>query len=70
VAEAITGSMDMDLVLEVASGLGALPSRTVTVEIEPAITAPSTTLSREVDGALDELVAAVRDEIQRLSSPA
>jgi hypothetical protein len=65
VADAVTGYIDLDLVLEVAHGLGALPPRMVTIEVEPATVAPSTTLSVEAQEALVEALRLVRIEVAR-----
>ena len=35
VGDAVTGYIGIDLIVEVAAGLGALPGRTVTIEVEP-----------------------------------
>jgi hydrogenase maturation protease len=63
VADAVTGHIDLDLVLEVAHGLGALPERVVAVEIEPASTEPSEQLSPEVEAALPKALELVRAEL-------
>ena len=63
VADAITGYIDLDLVLEVAQALGALPARTVAIEVEPASTAPSERLSPSAEAGLEEVVALVRREV-------
>ena len=65
VANAVTGYVDIDLVLEVASALGPLPSRTVTVEVEPACIEASETLSDEATTALDQAVGLVWAEVRR-----
>lgn len=65
VADAVTGYIDLDLVLEVAHGLGALPSRTVTIEVEPATIEPSTSLSLEAQGGLVEALRLARAEVAR-----
>lgn len=59
--DAITGYVTIDLVVEVAHGLGALPSRTVAIEVEPVETSSGEQLSTEVAatvGAVGELVRA------------
>jgi hydrogenase maturation protease len=63
IADAVTGYIDLDLVLEVAHGLGALPRRTVTIEVEPESTVPSEHLSPSAEAALAEVVALVRREL-------
>jgi hypothetical protein len=64
VADAVTGYIDIDLVLDVAHGLGALPPRVVTVEVEPARTEPSERLSPQADVALARALELVRDEVR------
>ena len=63
VADAVTGYIDPDLVLDVAQGLGALP-RTVMIDVEPATTAPSTELSAPATVALEKALELVRDELR------
>jgi hydrogenase maturation protease len=65
VADAITGYIDPDLVLDVVQGLGALPTRTVMVDVEPAATDPATELSAEATVALEKALELVRDEVRR-----
>lgn len=65
VRHAITGYVDVDLVVDVAAALGALPVRTVVVEVEPATTGPSTELSAAGAAGLDAAIALARDEIAR-----
>ncbi len=63
IADAVTGYIDIDLVLEVGHGLGALPPRTVTIEVEPESTEPSEHLSARAQAALAEVVDLVRLEL-------
>jgi hypothetical protein len=63
IADSVTGYIDIDLVLEVAHGLGVLPARTVTIEIEPESTAPSEQLSASAEVALVQAVELVRREL-------
>ena len=63
IADAVTGYIDLDLVLEVAHGLGALPERTVTIEVEPDSTEPSEQLSPCAEAALAEALDLVRREL-------
>jgi hydrogenase maturation protease len=63
VADAVTGYIGLDLVLDVAEGLGALPERTIVVEVEPARTEPSEQLSPEAETALAEALELVRTEV-------
>ena len=64
IADAVTGYIDLDLVVEVAHGLGALPQRTVVIEVEPARTEPSEHLSAEAEAALARAVQLVRTEVK------
>jgi hydrogenase maturation protease len=66
VGDAVTGYVSPDLLVEVAAGLGALPSRVVVYEVEPVLTGPGDRLSAEVDAAVDELVRRVRVEVRRV----
>ena len=63
IADAITGYIDLDLVLDVAHGLGGLPARVVTVEVEPASVAPSEQLTAIGEVALARAIALVRAEL-------
>jgi hypothetical protein len=65
VAEALTGYVSIDLLLEVASGLGALPGRTVTVEVEPARLDPCDRLSPQAEAGLEQALELVRAEVGR-----
>lgn len=65
VEDAVTGYVTMDLAIDVVCGLGTLPARTVTVELEPVHTEPSETLSPVAEGLLDEALALVRAEVRR-----
>jgi hydrogenase maturation protease len=65
VGDAVTGYVGIDLVVQVAHGLGHLPPRTVTVDVEPAETGPSDQLSEVGQAALRRAVAVVRTELQR-----
>jgi hydrogenase maturation protease len=64
IADAVTGYIDLDLVVEVAHGLGALPPRTVAIEVEPARTEPSEQLSPQAEAALAQAVDLVRSEVR------
>jgi len=59
VAHAVTGYVDVDLVVAVAGALGALPADTVVVDAEPATTGPDVELSGAGRAALDCAVDAV-----------
>ncbi|HEX2028008.1 MAG TPA: hypothetical protein VHF25_08425 [Nitriliruptorales bacterium] len=65
VADAGTGSVTIDLLLEVSSGLGVLPARTVAIEVEPARTGPTPELSPEALQGLQRALGLVRAEVQR-----
>lgn len=65
VADAVTGYVTIDLVLEVARALGALPARTTVVEVEPARTDPGERLSPEGQAGLEAALALVRTEVGR-----
>lgn len=65
VSDAGTGYVDLDLVVDVAWGLGALPERTVVVEVEPAETGPGEGLSTQLEQALPVVTERVRDEVER-----
>lgn len=64
VEQAVTGYVDLDLIVDVAIGFGALPAHTVCIEVEPAMTEPSERLSEVGERALAEAVALVRDEVR------
>lgn len=63
---AATGYVDIDLILDVAAGLGELPARTVTVELEPLTTGPAAALSAPATAALPRAVALARAEALRM----
>ncbi len=66
VEQAGTGEVSIDLLVEVASGLGALPARTVAVEVEPATIEPSTELSAEAARGMERALRLVRQEVRRV----
>lgn len=66
VEESITGYVSVELVVEVAAALGALPDRAVTLELEPAATDPSDELSAAAREALPQLCQLVRAEVRRV----
>ncbi len=70
VAEAVTGYVTMDLLLEVATGLGALPAQTVAIEFEPVRAGPQPEMSSAGQAAVDEAVWLVRAELKRAQSTA
>ncbi len=65
IGDAIVGYVTMDLVVEVGFGFRVLPSRTVAVEVEPANTESSETISPEAAVALDQALELVRAEVRR-----
>lgn len=65
VADAVVGYVDVDLVLDVATGFGVLPKRTVTIEFEPVLPGPSESLSDEAQAALETALELVRAEARR-----
>jgi hydrogenase maturation protease len=69
IADAVTGYIALDLVVEVAHGLGTLPARTVVVEMEPARHGPATVLSPAATAALPLALELVREEVRRVLQP-
>ena len=65
VGDAVTGYVSIDLVVEVAAGLGVLPERTITIEVEPVSVALCDQLSPEVVDAMDQVLDLVRAEVRR-----
>lgn len=65
VGDAVTGYVGIDLIIEVATGLKALPRRTVVVEVEPEHVGPGEGLSARATEGLDRAVSMVRTEIRR-----
>ena len=66
VGDAVTGYVTVDLLMEVAAALGALPVRTVCIEVEPASVRPSEELTPEARAGLDDALELVRAEIGTL----
>ena len=66
VMDAVTGYVAIDLLLQVGTGLGALPLVTTVVEIEPACVDPGDRLSPEVGYAFEAALDATRAEVARL----
>jgi len=66
VGEAVTGYVTVDLLVEVAFALEALPDRTVTIEVEPVLAGPAEDLSPPVAAALGEVSDLVHAEVARL----
>ena len=65
VGDAVTGYVGIDLVLEVAAGLGALPPEAIAIEVEPASVASSEELSAEGAAGLERALELVREEVAR-----
>lgn len=65
VAEAVQGYVGIDLVVDVAAGLGALPPRVVAIELEPVTTDTALELSPAAQRALPEVLRCVRLEACR-----
>lgn len=66
VGDAVTGYVTIDLLIEVAMALGALPPRIVTVEVEPASVEPSEALSPPAQDGLEQALGLVRAEVAAL----
>lgn len=65
VREALTGYVTLDLVVEVAFALDALPARTVAIELEPVLLEPAERLSPDAERRLCEVVLLAGDEARR-----
>ena len=65
IAEAVTGYVTLDLVLEVGSALGVLPAQVVTIELEPVRIGPSDELSPPAAEALDSARRLIRAEVRQ-----
>lgn len=65
VGDAVTGYVHLDLIIDVATGLGALPPRTVAVEVEPAKTTSGEGLSAPARAGFDVALDLVRTELSR-----
>ena len=70
VGDAVTGYVSIDLVVQVAQALGALPPATVAIEVEPASTEVSEVLSPEAEAGLVEALELVRAEVRARRAPA
>jgi hydrogenase maturation protease len=70
VGDAVTGYVSIDLVVQVAQALGALPPETVAIEVEPASTDVSEELSAEAEAGLAEALELVRAEVRARRAPA
>lgn len=65
VGDAVTGYVHVDLIIDVATGLGFLPSRTVSIEVEPETTSSGEGLSPSARSGLEIALTHVRNEIRR-----
>ncbi len=65
VQDAGTGYVTVDLIVQVGSGFGALPQRTVTIEVEPAAVGPYEGLSEVAEAGLAQALDLVRAEVRR-----
>lgn len=65
VREALTGYVTLDLVVEVAFALDALPARTVAIELEPVLLEPAERLSPDAERRLREAVLLAGGEARR-----
>ncbi len=63
VADAVTGYVGLELVVEVASALGVLPARTVAIEVEPESVAPGDGLSDSAVRGLETMLTLARREV-------
>ena len=70
VGDAVTGYVTIDLVIEVAFALGALPDHTVVVEIEPVSRGPAADLSERGQELLEEALEVVRGELRSVAGRA
>ena len=69
VGDAVTGYVTIDLVVEVAFALGALPPHTVVVEVEPVSRGPAADLSQRGEELLEAALALVGDELRAIAGP-
>lgn len=65
VGDAVTGYIGIDLIVEVAAGLGALPRRTVAIEVEPEHVGSGEGLTASAAAGLDQAIELARTEIAR-----
>lgn len=67
VYDAATGYVTIDLLTEVCAGFGRLPSRTVTIELEPSVAGgPIAQLSADAQAAMPVALDLVRAEVRRI----
>jgi len=65
VGDAVTGYVHVDLVIDVAAGLGVLPPRTVSIEVEPERTSFGEGLTLSAQRGLAAAMEHVRTELRR-----
>lgn len=65
VGDAVTGYVHLDLIVDVATGLGALPRRTIAVEVEPEKTSSGEGLTESAQAGLGVALDLVRTELRR-----
>jgi hypothetical protein len=71
VGDAVTGYVTIDLLIEVATALGALPPRVIAFEVEPASVRPAEELTPQAQAGLEDVLRLVRAELSSLrASPA
>ena len=61
--EAVSGTIDLEQTLAVLRYWDALPRGSVLIEVEPRDTSPGLGLSEEVAARIDDVLAAVREEL-------
>lgn len=66
IGDAGTGYVTLQLLLEVAWGLGALPARTVAIEVEPVRVGPREELSAPARAGLERALVLARRDVRRL----
>lgn len=66
VRDAVTGYVTIDLLIEVAAGLRALPGRTISIEVEPARADPAAEISPSAAAGLEKALGLVRTEVGRI----
>jgi len=66
VGDAVTGYVTVDLLIEVATALDALPRFTVVIEVEPASVEPSEELTPEACAGLERILKLVPEEVAAL----
>jgi len=66
VGDAVTGYVTIDLLVEVATALGALPPRIVTIEVEPISQEPAEHMTALAQAGLERALDLVRAEVAEL----